>query len=270
MNRMLMVMFDDARSAEAGTHVLKALHDEGEITLYALGVIARDAAGRIRIAKAVDPTSIGAGIGLAVGGFVGMLGGPLSSTSGPAVGASTGGVVGAVRGYWAAGVGLDFAQEADGRLRPGKVAVIAEVEEDWVALVDISMEAIGGIVYRRARADVEAAALDHDIASLRADVAALEREFQHGAGEAKKRLHRKVNAARASLDSALERARQAIDAQRHEAAGKLHHLEAPFTRARGRADGALDRRIKRLRASFAERTETLEQAWGLTTHSASV
>jgi uncharacterized membrane protein len=259
MNRMLMVVFDDDRSAEAATHMLHALHDEGEITLYALGVIARDAAGKIRIEKAVDTTSMGTGIGLAVGGFVGMLGGPL----GVAVGAATGGVVGAVRDFWAAGVGLDFVQEADGRLRPGKVAVIAEVEEDWVAMVDSSMEAIGGVVYRRARADVVEEAMERDIVSFRADVASIEKEFQQATGDAKKRLQRKVNAATASLQGGLERARQAIDAQRHEAAGKLSHLEHQFAKAKGTVDGVLDRRIKRLRTSFAERSDKLEQAWGL-------
>lgn len=260
MNRMLMVVFDDDHSAEAGAHALKALHDEGEITLYALGVIARDAAGKIRIEKAVDPTAMGTGVGLAVGGFVGMLGGPL----GVAVGAATGGVIGAVRDFWAAGVGLDFVQEADGRLRPGKVAVIAEVEEDWVATVDAAMEAVGGVVFRRARADVAEAAMDRDIVSFRADVASIEKELQQAGGDAKKRLQNKVNAATASLEGGLKRARQAIDAQRHEAAGKLHHLEEQFVTAKGSVDGALDRRIKRLRTSFAERTDKLEQAWGLT------
>lgn len=266
MNRMLMVMFDDDRSAEAATHVLKALHDEGDITLYALGVIARDAAGKIRIEKAVDPTSVGTGVGLAVGGFVGMFGGPL----GVAVGAATGGVVGAVRDFWAAGVGLDFVQEADGRLRPGKVAVIAEVEEDWVATVDVAMEAVGGVVYRRARADVAEAAMDRDIVSFRADVASIQKELQQATGDAKMRLQGKANAATAVLEGGLARARLAIDAQRHEAAGKLHHLEDQFAKAKGSVDGALDRRIKRLRTSFAERSDKLEQAWGLTKQALSV
>lgn len=260
MNRMLMVVFDDDRSAEAGTHSLKALHDEGGITLYAYGVIARDTAGKIRIEKAVDPTAMGTGVGLAVGGFVGMLGGPL----GVAVGAATGGVIGAVRDFWAAGVGLDFVQEADGRLRPGKVAVIAEVEEDWVAVVDAAMEAIGGVVYRRVRADVAEAAVDRDIVSFRADVASIEKEFQQASGDVKKRLQGKVNVATASLEGGLKRARQTIDAQRHEAAGKLRHLEDQFTKAKGTVDGVLDRRIRRLRTAFAERTDKLEAAWGLT------
>jgi len=263
---MLMVVFDDDRSAEGGAQALKALHDEGEITLYALGVISRDTTGTIRIEKAVDPTSMGTGIGLAVGGFVGMLGGPL----GVAVGAATGGVVGAVRDFWAAGVGLDIVLEADGRLRPGKVAVIAEVEEDWVATVDAAMEAVGGDVYRRARADVAEAAMERDIVAFRADITSIEKELQQATGDAKKRLQNKVNAATASLEGGLERARQAVDAQRHEAAGKLHHLEDQFAKAKGSVDGALDRRIKRLRTAFAERSDKLEQAWGLARQALSV
>jgi hypothetical protein len=34
-------------------------------------------------------------------------------------------------------------------LTPGKYAVVADVDEDWVTPVDTRMEAVGGVVFRR-------------------------------------------------------------------------------------------------------------------------
>jgi hypothetical protein len=49
---------------------------------------------------------------------------------------------------------VDFLDEVSRRLLPGKVAVVAEIFESWVTLVDTRMEAQGGVVFRRARTSV--------------------------------------------------------------------------------------------------------------------
>jgi uncharacterized membrane protein len=49
----------------------------------------------------------------------------------------------------------DFVDDVSKTLQPRKVAVVAEVEEDWVTPVDTRMEAIGGTVFRRSLSDVE-------------------------------------------------------------------------------------------------------------------
>jgi len=144
-------VLDDGCSAEAGTPVLRALHDGGEITRHVFGVVAGDATGKIRIEQGVDPTSMGTGTG----------------------------------------TGLDLVPEADGRLRPGKVAVIAEVDEDRVAMVNASTEAIGGVGHRGARADV----------------ASIEKALQQATGDTKKRLQNKANSGTAPPEGGLEQAR---------------------------------------------------------------
>src|SRR5256885_287035 len=96
MNRMIVVVFDNEASAEAATRALRHLDDEGDITLYALGVIAKDLDGTVKVKKTPDSFALGAGTGLAVGGLIGLLGGPL----GVVVGAATGSLLGTVRDYW--------------------------------------------------------------------------------------------------------------------------------------------------------------------------
>ena len=74
MNRMLVVVFDNESAAEAGTRAMRQLHSEGGITLYAMGVVAKDSKGYVSIKEAADPGFAGAGTGLAVGALIGLLG----------------------------------------------------------------------------------------------------------------------------------------------------------------------------------------------------
>ena len=43
--------------------------------------------------------------------------------------------------------------EVSQNLTPGKVAVVADADEEWVTPLDTRMEALGGIVFRRARGE---------------------------------------------------------------------------------------------------------------------
>ncbi|MEY8874979.1 MAG: hypothetical protein AB9M60_00605, partial [Leptothrix sp. (in: b-proteobacteria)] len=93
MNKLLVAIFDAETAAAAGLSALRGLHAAGDITLYATGVLARDAQDGVSVVKAIDPGPIGLASGLAVGSLIGLLGGPADV----AIGAVTGGVAGLVR-----------------------------------------------------------------------------------------------------------------------------------------------------------------------------
>ena len=133
-----------------GLHALRAPHVAGDITLYATGVLARDAKGVINVKESRDSGPTGTVTGLAVGSLIGLLGGP----AGVATGAVAGTAARAVRDFWVAGVGLDFIEAATQHLQPGKVALVAEIEEEWVIPVDLALEAAGGHVFRSTRTEV--------------------------------------------------------------------------------------------------------------------
>lgn len=172
MNKMLVSIFDNETAANAGLQALRKLHADGDITLYAAAVLGRDANGVVSLKKGMDAGPVGAGVGLAVGSMIGLLGGPL----GLVVGAVTGAVAGAMRDFWVAGVSLDFIEETERSLQPGKVAVVAEVEEEWVIPVDAAIEAVGGQVFRRSRTEVAETQFDHDIAAFKTEITELEAE----------------------------------------------------------------------------------------------
>jgi uncharacterized membrane protein len=260
MNKLLVVVFDNEAAAEAGQTALRTLHAAGDITLYATGVLVRDAHGAISVKKSLNSGAIGTGTGLAVGSLIGLLGGPV----GVVVGAATGAVAGAVNDFWVAGVGLDFIEEATRHLQPGKVALLAEVEEEWVTPVDTALEAAGGKVFRRTRMEIAEAQFDHDVVVFKSEVDDLESEVSHASGAAKTTLQAKLATAKASLDAARHRARQRVDALKLEADAKAASLKLQLGEVKGDVRAKIEDRIKQVKSAYHARGAKLSQAWSLT------
>lgn len=257
---MLIAVFNNDTDADAGLHALRRLHDEGDISLYATGVIAQDALGKISVKQAMDQGATGTGVGLAVGGLIGLLGGPV----GLVVGAATGALAGAMSDLWTAGVGFDFLDEAEKQLQAGKVAVVAEIEEEWVTPVDSALEALGGVVFRRARSTIVEAQVDHDIATLQAEMAQLEAEAAQATGTVKAKLQHKVAATQARLDAAIERAKQRVDALKRDAATKTASRTLQIGTAKEDAKAKVEDRLKQMKSAYHVRGAKLSRAWDLT------
>ncbi len=260
MNKLLVAVFDNETAADAGLNALRALHAAGDITLYATGVLARDAKGAVSVRKSMDSGPTGTVTGLAVGSLIGLLGGPV----GMAIGAVTGSVAGAVRDFWVAGVGLDFVEAATQHLQPGKVALVAEIEEEWVIPVDAALEAAGGQVFRRARSEVAEAQFDHDIAAFKAEIKELESEASHASGAAKTKLQAKLATTKASLDDAVHRGQQRVDKLKQEAEAKAASLKLQLGQAKGDVKARIEDRMKRVKSAYHARGAKLAQAWNLT------
>lgn len=259
MNRMIVVVFDNEASAEAATRALRHLDDEGDITLYALGVIAKDLDGTVKVKKTPVSFALGAGTGLAVGGLIGLLGGPL----GVVVGAATGSLLGTVRDYWVAGVALDFVEEASNFLQPGKTAVVAEVEEEWATPIDAAMRALGGVVIRRARIDALQAQFDADIVAVKTEIAQLEAEGKHASRTAQQHLVTSLAAAHADLAKTKQSATHKLSVFKQETDARVRAIEVQVGKARGDARSRIEARLERVRSAYVERTAKLSQAWGL-------
>lgn len=260
MNKLLVAIFDNETAANSGLNALRNVHDAGDITLFATAVLAKDAKGLVSVKQATDSGPIGTATGLAVGSLIGLLGGPV----GVAIGALTGTVAGAVRDFWAAGVGLDFIEEATQHLQPGKVALLAEIEEEWVIPVDSALEAAGGQVLRRTRTDVAEAQFDDDIAAFKSEIKELDAEASHAAGAAKTRLQGKLAATKASLDGAMHRAQQRVDALKQGADAKAEALKLQLSLAKGEAKSRIEDRMTRVQTAYHARGAKLSKAWNLT------
>ncbi|MEO7335771.1 MAG: DUF1269 domain-containing protein [Caldimonas sp.] len=260
MNKMLVAIFDNETAADAGLQALHRLHATGDITIYATGVMVKDAAGKVSVKKSMNEGSIGTGVGLAVGSLIGLLGGPV----GLVTGALTGTLVGAIRDFWVAGVDLDFVEEAGRGLLPGKVALVAEVEEEWVTPVDSALEAAGGHVFRRTRSEVAEAQFDHDVAAFKSEINELESEASNASGAAKTKLQAKIATAKNGMDAAAERAKQRVDTLKQEAGCKAEALKTQLNQVSGDVKATIEDRVKRVKGAYHARGTKLSQAWDLT------
>ena len=145
-HNVIAVTFDEDSKAYEALSKLRQAGDEGRVDVRSAVVVERQSDGVIHRQEGQDD-EIGAGTagGSLIGLLIGVLGGPV----GMLLGLGTGMAVGAA-------VDLDRADETDDVLtqmsqsiKPGTTALIAEVDEPAVEVVDGEMAALGGTVTRR-------------------------------------------------------------------------------------------------------------------------
>jgi uncharacterized membrane protein len=260
MDKMIVVVFDSESKAYEGSKALRELHADGSITLYAMGVIAKDASGKVTVKEAADEGPLGTAVGLVTGSLIGLLGGPI----GVAIGAGTGTLGGILYDLANVGVGEDFLAEVGGRLQPGKTAVVAEVGEDWSMPVDTRMEAAGGVVLRRGLGEVQDALIERDTDALEAEIAQLKAEYARATGKAKVKLQAKIDATKAKLQATHDRAKAALEAARQKMDAKIKSLQEQAAKAKGEEKAKIEKRIAEVQSEYNRRTDKLKQAWELT------
>jgi uncharacterized membrane protein len=266
MDKMLVVVFDSEIKAYEGSRALVDLQLDGSINLYSKAVIVRDASGKVAVTQQVDSGPVGTAVGLLTGSLIGLIGGPV----GFVVGAGAGAVGGVVYDVAHLGVGQDFLCEVEQSLLPGKAAVVAEVWEEWTLPVDIRMEALGGVVFRRTRIDVVDAQITRDIAALKADLAGLETERDRATGEARAKLQAKVDGAKARLQASQDGIQARIKAGKQETEAKIKSLQEQAAKESGERKAKREGRIAELKADEKRRSDLLKQAWELTKEALSI
>ncbi len=259
MDKMIVVVFDNEKDAYAGVEALRELHDEGAITVYAAAVIAKDSEGAVRVVAAGDQGPVGTALGLATGSLIGLLGGPV----GLAVGAATGMVAGSFYDLAEVGVGSDFLDEVSQYLMPNRRAVVAEIDEEWITPLDTRMDALGGIVFRRARSEFIDAQIEREVAAEKAELAQMKAEHDQAVGEARAKLQAKVEAAQNRLQARRELIHERIEAVKREDQAKLKSLREQAAKARGERKAKLDERVAEAHAAHEARAQKLDQAWRL-------
>jgi uncharacterized membrane protein len=266
MDRMIVTIFNDERSAYEGMKALRRLHAEGSLTLYAAAVIAKDVEGQVSVKQAEDEGPLGTLLGLFTGSLIGILGGPV----GLAVGASAGTLTGSLYDLARVGVSEDFLAEVSQNLTPGKLAVVADVNEEWVTPVDTRMEALGGVVFRRARGEFIDVQVEREMAADQAELDKLRAEYNKAVGDAKVKLQAKLEAAQNRFEARRALLNQRIDAIEKEGEAKIRSLQEQAAKASGEMRANLERRVAQERADHEARMEKLRQAWQLVKEAASI
>jgi len=222
MDRMLVVVFDNETKAYEGKKALMQLDAEGSISVYAYAVLSKHADGSATIKQGDDTGPLGTLVGTSLGSLIGLLGGPV----GVAIGAASGFAIGGVADLNNARIGADFIDDVNKQLLPNKVAVVAEIEEDWTTPVDTRMEPIGGIVFRRALADVEHEIHEENVNAMKADLAQMKAEHAKARADLKAKLQEKINQLDTKIQTQLQRAKERREAAERQAQAKVQVLKA--------------------------------------------
>jgi uncharacterized membrane protein len=248
MNKVLTIVFSDEKSAYAGVSALYALDGEGSIVLNALAVIKKNTDGTVSQESVDDdfPPPSGTLAGTALGGLIGLLGGPV----GLAVGAGTGALIGVIRDVYTAEVDSDFISDVSTALTPGKYAVIADVDEEWVTPVDTRMEPIGGVVFRTVKSEAEAERRSREAAARRAELDQLKAEHAKARADRKAKLQAKIDQLRARLEKRLEQDQARSKQAAEQMQAKMQALQKKAAKEKGDAKAAIEARIARLRDDY--------------------
>jgi uncharacterized membrane protein len=255
-NKILVSVFETETMAFEGLTALKGLHRDGDITLYASTVIAKDASGTVSVRQAADRGPIGTLVGIVTGGLVGLLGGP----AGVAVGAYVGGFGGLMYDLFKSGVSIDFVDEVSASLTPGKAAVIADVDETWVTPIDTRLGALGGTTFRRVPGEVIDDELIRETDAARMEFEQLRAELRQASGEAKSHVEKAIEAQRRKLEALDDRIEETLAQETAAFNARLATLREQEARAQENKRQQIGARKTELKASHEARKAKLDEA----------
>jgi uncharacterized membrane protein len=247
--KMLAIVFNDEKSAYEGARALTELNSEGSIDVFAAAVLQKDAQGWAATKKVKNDFPIQTLAGTAMGGLIGLLGGP----AGAAVGSAAGVMAGLLGDMYTANVDEEFLTEVSTALTPGKWAVIAEVDEDWVTPVDTRMEALGGVVHRTLKSTFEHDQWSQAAADARTELDQLKAEEADARADRKAKLQAQIARLSRRVDAQLARAKARSQQASEEFQARVAALQKRMDKERGDRKAALQARLAKLRSDFHSR-----------------
>jgi uncharacterized membrane protein len=176
---VVVVRFTEPSMAYQALSVLKECDAQGRIGLESAAVVERTPQGELRISESADNIGL---LDTASGSLIGMLVGVLGGPVGVLVGWGAGALIGSAFDVDHA-VARDEALTVLGRaIPPESTAVIAEVEETAIEVIDAEMYLLGGEVTRQSTGEVMG------------ELEAAEEAAEAAAREARRTLREKRNA----------------------------------------------------------------------------
>ena len=184
MERMVVVVFDDEARAYEAADVLQSFNEDRTVAVHESWVLTKDADGSVNIVKTEDTLPESTMGGTVVGGLIGLFGGP----AGVAIGAASGMALGATADVARAHLGRDFIAEVTRALAPGRIALVAEVDEESTEPLDERMKALDGQMFRRDLQDVADSDYEHSVAAVKSRMAQTKADIARDAAAGTERL----------------------------------------------------------------------------------
>jgi len=251
--KLVAVVFSKVKAAYEGVRVLSEMNAAGSIDVLVMYMIKKDSESGVSTeAIADDYMPVRTAAGTAIGGLVGALGGAV----GGFVGAGAGAIAGLIWDLYTIGVDQDFFSDVAAALTPGKCAVVAEVDEEWVTPLDTLMEELGGVVYRARKPSVQEDHWKREAANIKTQLEQLEIELAQARAELKAKLQVQIENLNKRLNGKLARAKTRSQLAEREYEAKVAALQQKADREKDDAKAAVEARIVKLRQDYQSRTHT--------------
>lgn len=220
MHKMLVVVFDTEAKAEEAMHALVEL-DGDSVSIFERAIVTKKASGATTVKLEEERGPLGTLAGTELGSFIGLLSGPVGLATGAAVGL----LAGSALDIHKARINDGFVDDVTKQLRPGKSALVAEVEEDSTTPIDTCMQRMGGIVFRRAFSDVKHSLHEEHIAAMKADLAQTKAELAQAHADRRAKLQQKINRLESKIQEQLQKAKERREAAERRDKAKAEILE---------------------------------------------
>jgi hypothetical protein len=160
--------------------------------------------------------------------------------------------------------GDSFVEQASGLVPPGGGAVVAEVAEFGQTPLEARMRALGGLVLRDARLEVEYQAALLELQEIRAESGYAWADYEAAVAEAAIKRDKHLAAARARLADRAGRLKLFEDHMQRQTDARIAQLQQQAEQADPEQRADLDRQAVRTRADHDQRRARLEEALNLT------
>ena len=228
MDTMLVVVFDSEEGAREGSRALRDLDHDGSIAVYEAALVTRNPNDTATVKRIGEFGPSGTLRGLVGGSLIGALAGP----AGLAVGLAGGTLLGAFSDFENVRVGSDFVADFANTLVPGYVALVAEIEEETIIPVDTVMKDLGGQILRSSLRELKDIEDDHDVATLKAEIAQAKAHHAEARADRKAKLEARIEALNSRLEQKLNQVKVRREAMQRWAKAKLEVLQEKTAQAK--------------------------------------
>lgn len=245
MTNIIIASFQTEAQAILASEKLSELELLGDITIYERVIVRKDLDGDAVVLQTDSTAGMRTVSGMAIGTLIGAIAGPVGMMIGMFSGTLSGAVLEA--DYFS--FSEDFGAKAIEQLQPGKVAIIAEIDEDIELFVDAPLVALGATLVRTnvdyeydKYSDEQIEDIDEEIAEERANI--------KSAVEAQKaKIQNRIS-------SLKEKRRKRIEELKQKAKDTVEEIEAPFNKWKV---NRLKKRIENHQVKLTELQQELEQ-----------
>ena len=188
MTKVIIASFKEEANAIGALHKLIELESFGDISMYERIMVRKKANGELETLKEDSSDGWRTLTGMAVGGLLGALAGPV----GFVVGLFTGTIIGGVSDAGHYDFEGDFAKKIEARMPVGTVSIIAEIDEDNVGFIDSSLKPFDATIIR---SDVDFEFdqyVDDQIEEIDEDIAEERAKLKKAIGNDKEKIEKKI------------------------------------------------------------------------------